>query len=111
MGRKLWRDIGGWRNYNCVVLLACFAVHALQWWYWIVLLLVLTWYVWWSSQWSRRTKVIRRIVFYILVLVYLIVHLATRKHEPLLYVIFAAAGVYAVAQLVEDVTMLRKKEG
>lgn len=76
-----------------------------------MLLLVLTWYVWWSSHWTRRAKVIRRIIFYILVLAYMIVHVVTHKHESLLYAIFAAAGIYAVAQLVEDVRMLRIKEG
>jgi len=85
-------------------------VHPLQWWPWIVLLLVFTWYVWWSSHWSRRAKVMRQIVGYILALAYIIVHVVTHKHEPLLYAIFAAASIYAVAQLLEDVTVLRKKE-
>lgn len=51
----------------------------------------------------------RRILFYVVVLLYIILHVATRKHEPLLYAIFAAAaGVYALAQLVEDIALLRK---
>ena len=85
-------------------------MDALQWSYSIVLLVALTAYIWWSSHWSTRAKVIRRIVFYILALVYIIVHLATHKHEALLYAIFGAFGVYAIAQLIEDITMLRKKE-
>ena len=75
-----------------------------------MLLVPLTGYVWWSSRWSTRAKVILRIVFYILVVVYIGFHVAVRKHEPLMYAIFAAAGVYAVAQLIEDVTTLRKKQ-
>ena len=86
-------------------------MHQFQWWYWIVLLLALTWYVWWSSHWSRRAKLIRRIAFYIVMLVYVIVRLATRKYEPLMYAIWAAVAVYAVAQLIEDVTVLRRTEG
>ena len=89
-------------------LLRCSAVNPLRWLYWVVLLIALIAYIWWSSRWSTRTKVMRRILFYVVVLLYIILHVATRKHEPLLYAIFAAAGVYALAQLVEDIALLRK---
>jgi hypothetical protein len=55
---------------------------------------------------SARAKVIRRIVFYTLVLVYIVVHLAEVKHDLLFKAIFAAASVYAIAQLVEDINNL-----
>ena len=55
----------------------------------------------------QRTKLVRRIIFYVLMLGYIVVHTATENHDLLRNAIFAAIGVYAIAQLIEDISAIR----
>ena len=59
-----------------------------------------------NNMW-QRTKLVRRIIFYVLMLGYIVVHTATEKHDLLTNAIFAAIGVYAIAQLIEDISAIR----
>lgn len=61
-----------------------------------------------TNQMWQRTKVIRRIILYVLVLGYIAVQVAKRHSDLLDYAIFAATSLLAITQLIEDITSLRR---